>query len=100
MGMIDLTKDSNKTVLNAKHCKERGIKLPTFKMMIDPDKYVPEQVKEQLKEVGLWDVNPLNLYRITWKNERKDKGGNFGNQNYIKIPGKLFGIKANIIALS
>lgn len=98
--MIDLTKNSDGIIANAKHCKERGIKLPTLKMMIDPENNVPGEVKTQLKDVGLWDVNPLNLYRITWKNERKDKGGNFGNPNYIKIPGKLFGIKANILALS
>ncbi len=98
--MIDLTKNSDGILANAKHCKERGIKLPTFKMMIDPENHVPEEVKRQLKDVGLWDVNPLNLYRITWKNERKDKGGTYGKPNYIKIPGKLFGIKNDIIALS
>jgi len=98
--MIDLTKNSDGILANAKHFKKLGIKLPTFKMMIDPENNVPGEIQNQLKDVGLWDINPLNLYRISWKNERKDKGGLYGMPNYIKIPGKLFGIKANILALS
>ena len=32
---------------------------------------IPEKIQVKLKDVGLWDVNPLNLFRITWKNEAK-----------------------------
>ena len=44
--------------------------------MQEPEK-IPEKIQAKLKEVGLWDVNPLNLFRITWKNEAKEKGGLF-----------------------
>ena len=26
---------------------------------------IPEKIQEKLKNVGLWDVNPLNLFRIS-----------------------------------
>ena len=35
----------------------------------------PEPIKRRLKEVGLWDVDPANLFRIGWKNEPVERGG-------------------------
>ena len=51
-----------------RRCRERGITIPTFKQMPNPDT-APDSVKARLKNVGLWDVDPANLFRITWKNE-------------------------------
>ena len=42
--------------------------------MKNPD-LIPQEIKDKLKDVGLWDVNPLNLYRINWHNEPVEKGG-------------------------
>ena len=69
---------------NVARCKEKGIKLPTFKEMINP-KLIKKDVLDKLKDTGLWDVNPVNLYRINWHNERKDKGGHaiFGTQDVV-----------------
>ena len=48
---------------------------------------IPEKIQAKLKNVGLWDVNPLNLFRITWKNEAKESGGGFqAVPNYVEIP--------------
>ena len=45
------------------------------------------EAQKKLKDVGLWDVNPLNLYRISWKNEPKIKGGLYQDlPNYVEIP--------------
>ena len=33
--------------------------------------------RSKLTTVGLWDVDPLNLFRITWHNEAKESGGLF-----------------------
>jgi cysteine synthase len=52
-----------------------------------------------LIEIGLWDVTPQNLYRITWKNESIEQGGGFGGVNYIEFPSSLTGVDARIIAL-
>ena len=84
---------------NAARCREKGIKLPTFKEMINPS-LISNDVKEKLKDVGLWDVNPINLYRINWHNERKEKGGLFSSVNYIEIPREITGVKARIFALA
>ncbi len=84
---------------NAVYCREKKIVLPTFAMMKNPET-IPDNIKEALKSVGLWEVNPLNLFRITWKNEQKDSGGQFGGVNHIVLPPELTGCKATIIMLS
>ncbi|HTP58586.1 MAG TPA: pyridoxal-phosphate dependent enzyme, partial [Spirochaetia bacterium] len=55
--------------------------------------------KESLKKTGLWDVNPLNLFRITWRNEPRESGGLWGDVNYLEFPSGLTGVPARIIAL-
>ena len=96
--MIDLTKNESKIQQNAKHCQERKIKLPTFGQMQNPET-IPEEIKDELKNVGLWETHPANLFRISWKNEPVSEGGGFGGVNYVVIPPELSGVKANIIAL-
>ena len=54
----------------------------------------------RLRGVGLWDVDPLNLFRITWKNEPMESGGLYrAVPNYIELPPALTGVPARIIAL-
>ncbi len=77
-------------------CRERGIVIPTFAQMADPS-LTPESVKKKLKSVGLWDVEPANLFRINWKNDVKS--GLFGDVNYLEIPSELTGVKARIIGI-
>lgn len=79
-----------------KRCKEKNIVVPTFAEMKNPEK-VPEKIKSQLKKVGLWDVNPLNLFRITWKNNIEN--GAYGEVNHLEIPREITGIKARIVGL-
>ncbi|MCK5029067.1 MAG: pyridoxal-phosphate dependent enzyme [Bacteroidales bacterium] len=78
--------------------KERKIILPTFEQQRNPD-LVPEKIKDQLKNIGLWEINPLNLFRITWKNEPKEKGGLYGNVNHIELPKEITGVNARIVLL-
>ncbi len=81
-----------------KRCQERHIILPTYKQMRNPD-LIPEKIKAALKNIGLWDLNSLNLFRINWKNDPVDSGGGFGDVNYLEIPPELTGVKARIILL-
>jgi len=62
---------------------------------------IPEKIQEKLKTVGLWDVNPLNLFRITWKNEAKETGGLYqAVPNYVEIPSELSGVPCRILAMA
>ena len=79
-------------------CRERHIILPTYEQMRNPER-VPEKIKAKLANIGLWDLNSLNLFRITWKNEPVTKGGGFGSVNYIELPPELTGVKARIFVL-
>jgi cysteine synthase len=47
----------------------------------------------------LWDLHPLNLFRINWKNEPIEKGGLFGDVNFMEIPSTFSGVEARIILL-
>ena len=80
----------------AARCRERGIVLPTFAQLRNPE-LIPPAIKRKLKGVGLWDVNPVNLFRITWKNDVKT--GLFGGANFLEIPQAITGVKARVIGL-
>jgi len=93
-------KIENEKVLEntVQRCREKDIIIPTYDQMINPDK-IPTKIKEELLDIGLWDLNPRNLFRITWKNEPQDFGGKFNGVNYIELPQELTGVKARIIVL-
>jgi cysteine synthase len=96
--MIPLARNNEARGRNVARCRERGIVLPTFAQMKDPSG-APRMIQEGLRGVGLWDVNPLNLHRITWRNQPVAKGGLFGEVNYLELPRALTGVPARIIAL-
>ncbi|MBC7257927.1 MAG: pyridoxal-phosphate dependent enzyme [Chloroflexi bacterium] len=96
--MIDLTLHPESLQRSVQRARERHIIIPTFAQMKDPS-LIPDSIKARLKNVGLWDVNPLNLFRITWKNEPVPFGGGFDGVNYVELPPSLTGVPARIIAL-
>jgi cysteine synthase len=79
-------------------CRDRNILIPTYRQMRDP-REVPAGVQEELKEIGLNEVNPRNLFRITWKNEPVEAGGGFGDVNFLELPRDLTGVSARIFIL-
>lgn len=90
---------TNKILENTiKRCREKHLILPTYEQMRNPD-MVPDKIKAKLNNIGLWELNPLNLFRITWKNEPVKFGGGYGPVNYFEIPQELSGVKARIIVL-
>jgi cysteine synthase len=96
--MIDLKIQEDKLKRSVQRAKERQIIIPTFNQMVHPEQ-IPAKIKSKLKDVGLWEINPLNLFRITWKNEPKAKGGQFGGVNFWEIPNTITGVKARIFTL-
>jgi cysteine synthase len=97
--MSTIIKKINKEVVKktAQRCLERGIVIPTFAQLRNPET-VPDAIKRRLSTIGLWDVNPLNLFRITWKNNLKT--GMYGGVNYLEIPPSISGVKTRIIGLT
>jgi cysteine synthase len=107
MTKIDLTIHKDRRARAIRRARERNIIIPTFAQMKDPAK-IPAKVKESLKGVGLWDVDPRNLFRITWHNEPKARdgttnaaarGGGFGGVNFLELPPSLTGVPARIVVL-
>ena len=96
--MIDLTVNDSVLTSAVEQARARDFRIPTFKQMRDPS-LIPADIKAQLADVGLWDLNPLNLFRITWHNEPTPFGGGFGDVNYLEIPPEISGVAARIIVL-
>jgi cysteine synthase A len=96
--MIDLTIHRDRLQRAVQRARERKIVIPTYKQMKNPA-LIPASVKAQLKGVGLWDLNPVNLFRINWHNEPVASGGGFGGVNYLELPKALTGIDARIFVL-
>ncbi|MDD5467893.1 MAG: pyridoxal-phosphate dependent enzyme [Anaerolineales bacterium] len=98
MAKIDLTIHPERRKRAIERARQRKIVIPTFKQMKDPA-LIPAATKEALAKVGLWDVNPLNLFRITWKNAPLAHGGGFGGVNYLEVPRQLTGCEARILLM-
>ncbi len=98
MAKIDLTVMSDRLERGVKRAREMNIVIPTFAQMKNPA-LIPAKVKTELKEIGLWDVSPRNLFRINWHNEPVAKGGTYGGVNYLELPSSLTGTKARVIVL-
>ncbi|MCX6056036.1 MAG: pyridoxal-phosphate dependent enzyme [Chloroflexi bacterium] len=98
MAKIDLTINKERLERAVTKMRKQNIILPTFAQMKNPD-LIPSKIKGELKSIGLWDVHPRNLFRISWKNEPVEKGGGYHGVNYIELPSSLTGTKARVIAM-
>ncbi|MDR1619999.1 MAG: pyridoxal-5-phosphate-dependent protein subunit beta [Clostridiales bacterium] len=96
--MIDLTINKEGLRRTIKRARENKIVIPTLAQMRDPA-LIPDKIKRALKDVGMWDISPLNLFRISWHNEPVTRGGGFADVNYLEIPAALSGVAARIIVL-
>jgi cysteine synthase len=81
-----------------RRCRERNIIIPTYEEMADP-MLIPAVIRQELEQIGLWDLDPRNLFRITWKNEPVEFGGGFGGVNVLELPRELTGVRARIFTL-
>jgi len=98
MTRIDLTVHKDRLQRTLERVREQGIIIPTLAQQRDPN-LVPDEIKQRLKKIGLWEVHPLNLFRITWHNQPVEDGGLYGGVNYLEFPSSLTGVDARIIAL-
>ena len=100
MGKIDLSINKEGLQHNIQKAKENNIIIPTIAQMQNPD-LIPEAIKAKLSKTGLWDVDPVNLFRINWHNEAKESGGLYQKTpNYVEIPSSVSGVPCRILAMS
>ena len=98
MNRIDLSISPERRKRAVERVRERNIIIPTFAQMKNPA-LIPDRIKQELRSVGLWDLNPRNLFRITWKNQPVATGGGYSGVNYFELPSSLTGTPARIIVL-
>ncbi|MBP7356463.1 MAG: pyridoxal-5-phosphate-dependent protein subunit beta, partial [Longilinea sp.] len=98
MTKIDLTVLPERRERAIQRARERNIIIPTFAEMVNPA-LIPAGIQAELRNIGLWDIHPRNLFRITWNNQPQPSGGGFGGVNYVELPSSLTGTKARIVAL-
>ncbi len=96
--MIDLIVMEERLARGVQRARERDIIIPTYAQQNNPD-LIPDSIKADLADMGLWDIVPRNLFRISWRNQPVEQGGGFGDVNYIEFPSSLTGVPARIIAL-
>jgi cysteine synthase len=77
-------------------CRERGILVPTFSQLRDPES-IDLVVRNRLTGIDMQELDPLNLFRITWRND--PVGGGFGEVNAVEFPPELTGVPAPIVGL-
>ena len=77
-------------------CAERGILIPTFAEMREPSGTHPV-VSGRLPGIDMQALDPLNLIRITWRNEVET--GGFGEVNAVEFPPELTGVPSRIVGL-
>lgn len=98
--LIDLEVNEEQVLKTVESARERNIIIPTIAQMKDPNK-IPQEIKDKLSKTGLWDIDPVNLFRISWYNQPVKEGGLYNSlPNYIEIPEKISGVKARIFAMS
>ncbi len=77
-------------------CRERDILIPTFAELRDPQR-IDGAIVAGLQDVDMQAVDPLNLFRITWRNDPET--GGFGEVNALELPSELTGVRARIVGL-
>ena len=94
--MIDLTVNTEVRDKAIARCKELNIVIPTYAQQADPST-IPSEIVDKLPGTDLQEVHPLNLFRITWKNDPKT--GKYGDVNHIVLPEAITGTKAKIVGI-
>ena len=98
MTKIDLTILHDRLERTLQRVRDKKIIIPTLAQQKDPS-LIPAEIKDRLKSIGLWDLVPLNLFRITWHNQPVTQGGLFGAPNFFEFPKELTGVNARVIGL-
>jgi len=79
----------------SEYFKKRGVILPKVSELCNPHS-LDEDVKNKLKSLDKDAMDPLNLFRVHWFNNRDHSG--FSNvPEYVVLPSEFTGVEAKII---
>ena len=76
--------------------RERGIALPTFAQIAEPDR-VPREMRAALGAIDADAADARNLFRVHWFNA-ENRGGRAGVPGAVWLPRELTGVHAPIFA--
>ena len=79
----------------SEYFKRKGIVLPKISELTDPNT-ISEDIQNKLKSIDKNDLNPLNLFRVHWYNNR-DHTAFSKSPEYIVLPSEFTGVEAKII---
>ena len=87
----------NEAVINktSEYFKKKGIILPKISELCNPDS-IDDNIKDKLQSVDKDSIDPLNLFRVHWFNN-KDHSGFSNRPEHIVLPSEFTGVKAKII---
>ena len=87
----------NESIINktSEYFKNKGIILPTISELANPH-IINGEFKDKLKTLDKNSINPLNLFRVHWYNNRDHT--NFSKvPEHIVLPSEFTGVEAKII---
>ena len=79
----------------SEYFKKKGIILPKISELTEPNT-ISEDIQNKLKTIDKNDINPLNLFRVHWYNNR-DHTAFSKSPEYIVLPSEFTGVEAKII---
>jgi cysteine synthase A len=84
---------------NIERLRERGVVLPRFSELADPES-IPPAVREELKSVDRDAAHPLNLFRVHWFNKASGREDPIACvPEHLVLPPELTGVDAKIVVL-
>ena len=87
----------NESVINktSEYFKKKGIILPKISELCNPDS-IDDNIKDKLQSVDKDSIDPLNLFRVHWFNNR-DHVGFSKVPEHVVLPEEFTGVEAKII---
>ena len=79
----------------SEYFKKKGIILPKISELTEPNT-ISEDIQNKLKTIDKNDINPLNLFRVHWYNNR-DHTAFSKSPEYIVLPTEFTDVQAKII---
>ena len=88
-GLFTEIVDDQRYQRSVERFRERGIALPTFSQLADPNK-ISDSIRSDLSEIDRDAADPLNLYRVHWYNDFH--GGFVDIPDHVVLTSEMTGV--------